>query len=161
MMKKSGCEVDDELIDLASQYVPDMRMLKNVRNEHLIFREQIMAHGGSELELSESHVFAMMLYKSTHLSDFEKIRLGTSDLDDLYRVSRQAVEWNINQLSGGVVKLKNKIGQMRELDSRSNQLSSKLEAYVECVLEAVGCDENLADGTFEFDGQVDVDIATV
>jgi hypothetical protein len=161
MMSEIDHDVDDNLIDLASQHVPDMRMLKNVRNEFLIFRAQIMSHGGSELELSESHVFAMMLYKSTHLSDFEKIRLGASDLDDLYRVSRQAVEWNINQLSAGVVKLKNEIGQMRELDSRSNQLSSKLEAYVECVLEAVGCDENLADGTFEFDGQVGVDIATV
>lgn len=161
MMKKSGCDVDDELIDLASQYVPDMRTLKNVRNEHLIFREQIVAHGGSELHLSESQLFAMMLYKSTHLSDFEKIRLGASDLDDLYRVSRQAVEWNINQLSSGVAKLKNEIGQMRELDSRSNQLTSDLEAYVELVLEAAGCDENLADGTFEFEGQVDVDIATV
>ena len=161
MMKKSGCDIDDELIDLASQYVPDMRTLKNVRNEHLIFREQIMAHGGSELGLSESQLFAMMLYKSTHLSDFEKIRLGVSDLDDLYRVSRHTVEWNINQLSGGVAKLKNEIGQMSELDSRSNQLSSDLEAYVECVLEAAGCDENLADGTFEFEGQAGVDIATV
>lgn len=161
MMKKSGCNVDDELIDLASQYVPDMRTLKNVRNEHLIFREQIMPHGGSEMELSESHLFAMMLYKSTHLVDFEKIRLGSSDLDDLYRVSRHAVEWNINQLSAGVAKLKNEIGQMRELDSRSNQLSSKLESYIECVLEAAGCDENLAEGTFEFEGQVGVDIGTV
>lgn len=161
MMKKSGCDVDDELIDLASKYVPDMRTLKNVRNEHLIFREQIMPHGGSELKLSESHLFAMMLYKSTHLADFEKIRLGSSDLDDLYRVSRQAVEWSINQLYAGVAKLKNEIGQMRELDSRSNQLSSKLEAYIECVLEAAGCDENLAEGTFEFEGQVGVDIGAV
>ena len=161
MMKKSGCDVDDELIDLASKYVPDMRTLKNVRNEHLIFREQIMPHGGSELKLSESHLFAMMLYKSTHLADFEKIRLGSSDLDDLYQVSRQAVEWNINQLYAGVAKLKNEIGQMRELDSRSNQLSSKLEAYIECVVEAAGCDENLAEGAFEFEGQVGVDIWTV
>ena len=161
MMNKSGCDIDDELIDLASQYVPDMRMLKNVRNEHLIFQKQIMAHGGSELGLSESQLFAMMLYKSTHLSDFEKIRLGASDLDDLYRVSRQVVEWNINQLSSGVAQLKNQIGQKRELDSRSNQLSAALEDYVECVLEAAGCDENLAEGTFEFEGQVGVDIGSV
>ena len=161
MMNKSGCDIDDELIDLASQYVPDMRMLKNVRNEHLIFRKQIMAHGGSDLRLSESQLFAMMLYKSTHLSDFEKIRIGTSDLDDLYRVSRQTVEWGINQLSGGVAKLKNEIGQMRELDSRSSQLSADLEVYIQCVLEAAGCDENLADGTFEFEGQAGIDITTV
>lgn len=161
MMSEIDHDVDDNLIDLASQHVPDMRMLKNVRNEFLIFRAQIMSHGGSELRLSESQLFAMMLYKSTYLSDFEKIRLGASNLDDLYRVSRQVVERHINQLSGGVAELKNQIGQMRELDSRYNQLSSDLEAYVERVLEAAGCDENLADGTFEFEGQVGVDIATV
>lgn len=80
MMSEIDHDVDDNLIDLASQHVPDMRMLKNVRNEFLIFRAQIMSHGGSELRLSESQLFAMMLYKSTYLSDFEKIRLGASNL---------------------------------------------------------------------------------
>ncbi|MCZ5622578.1 hypothetical protein O5552_23015 [Escherichia coli] len=34
-------EVAIELIDLAAQYVPDMRLLKNVRNEFVIFRDRI------------------------------------------------------------------------------------------------------------------------
>ena len=76
-------KVEPELLDLAAQYVPDMRLLKNVRNEFIVFRDRIFSGDGEQLDLSETDLFAMMLYKSTHLTDFETIRLGKSNLDTL------------------------------------------------------------------------------
>lgn len=92
--------VSDELIDLAAKYVADMRLIKNVRNEYAIFKRQIIDTGS--LELSEDHLFAMVLYKSTHLSDFELIKLGKSNLDLLYRDGRALVNDNIRALSATI-----------------------------------------------------------
>ncbi|WP_202617735.1 hypothetical protein, partial [Escherichia coli] len=91
-------EVAIELIDLAAQYVPDMRLLKNVRNEFVIFRDRIFSGDGEELNLNKTDLFAMVLYKNTHLTDFESIRLGKSKLDILYKVSREMVSENIKKL---------------------------------------------------------------
>lgn len=82
--------VSDDLIDLVAQHVADMRLIKNIRNEFVIFQEQVIRK--SSLELDDNCLFAMVLYKSTHLSDFERIKLGTSNLDILYRESRQLVK---------------------------------------------------------------------
>lgn len=85
--------VSDELIDLTGRYVADMRLIKNIRNEYAIFKRQVIDSG--TIELSENGLFAMMLYKSTHLADFELIKLGNSNLDLLYRDSRSLVAANI------------------------------------------------------------------
>lgn len=90
--------VSPDLIDLAGRFVPDMRLLKNVRNEFVVFRDRIFAGDGEQLELSETQLFAMMLYKSTHLSDFEVIRLGKSKLDTLYEIGRTLVSENIRRV---------------------------------------------------------------
>ncbi|WP_417561074.1 P-loop NTPase fold protein [Marinomonas sp.] len=92
-------KIDDKLIKLAARYVPDMRLLKNVRNEFIIFREKLFTGDDKQLDLSESELFAMMLYKSTHLSDFELIRLGKSKLDEIYYLSRKFVNENTKRIS--------------------------------------------------------------
>ncbi|MEF2256371.1 YobI family P-loop NTPase [Microbacterium schleiferi] len=90
--------VAPDLIDLAGRFVPDMRLLKNVRNEFIVFRDRVFSGDGSTLQLSETDLFAMMLYKSTHLRDFEAIRLGDSSLDQLYAAGRELVTANIRRI---------------------------------------------------------------
>lgn len=83
------------LVDLAAKYIPDMRLLKNVCNEFIVFRDHIISADSEQLKLDETELFAMMLYKNTHLADFEKIRLGTSNLDKLYKLSRRLIDRGI------------------------------------------------------------------
>lgn len=92
--------VSDELIDLTARYVADMRLIKNIRNEYAIFKRQVIDSGS--LKLSEDGLFAMVLYKSTHLSDFELIKLGKSNLDALYRDGRALVGGNIRTLNATI-----------------------------------------------------------
>ncbi|WP_445262397.1 YobI family P-loop NTPase, partial [Pseudomonas sp. EA_15y_Pfl1_P102] len=42
-------KVAPELLDLATQYVPDMRLLKNIRNEFIVFRDRIFSGDGKQL----------------------------------------------------------------------------------------------------------------
>lgn len=89
LMKDIPHDVSDSLIDLTSRYAPDMRLMKNIRNEFAVFKRQVVAKNG--LKLPDDGIFAMVVYKNMHLGDFEKIRTGASDLDSLYRVYRDIV----------------------------------------------------------------------
>ncbi|MFH1818661.1 MAG: DNA-binding protein [Pseudomonadota bacterium] len=123
-------KVAPELLDLAAQYVPDMRLLKNVRNEFIVFRDRIFSGDGKQLNLSETDLFAMMLYKSTHLTDFETIRLGNSKLDVLYEISRRLVTANIKKLEGELRELRQRLARIDGAATRSTQLGERLLTHV-------------------------------
>ncbi len=129
-------DVSPDLIDLAGRFVPDMRLLKNVRNEFVVFRDRIFAGDGKQLELSETHLFAMMLYKSTHLSDFEVIRLGKSKLDNLYEVSRTLVSENIRRLDRELRSARVEISRRTVAKQRASRLGKLLVARIDLLVRS-------------------------
>lgn len=129
-------KVAPELLDLAAQYVPDMRLLKNVRNEFIVFRDRIFSGDGKQLNLNETDLFAMMLYKSTHLADFETIRLGHSKLDILYKVSRELVTENIKRFESERRVLLQQIARINGAATRSTRLGERLLAHVQRTVQA-------------------------
>ncbi|AFT69490.1 hypothetical protein B5T_01207 [Alloalcanivorax dieselolei B5] len=143
-------EVNPKLLDLAAQYVPDMRLLKNTCNEFIIFRDRIFSGDGEQLRLNETELFAMMLYKSTHLSDFEKIRLGRSNLDRLYKISRELVTENIKRIEAERRSLRQRLARIDGAATRSAQLGDRLIAYVQRTAKAVP--DISQDGNFVFKG---------
>lgn len=136
-------DVSNDLIDLAARYLADMRFIKNARNEFVIFRQKVLPNSKASpqvaesaqldqgLELSENSLFAMMLYKGTHLSDFEAIRLGTSQLDALYKASRDLVTENLARLDAEGRDLRRRIALPDSVESRSARLGTALAKYVE------------------------------
>lgn len=131
-------QVAPELLDLATQYTPDMRLLKNVRNEFIVFRDRIFSGDGKQLNLSETELFAMMLYKNTHLADFENIRLGHSKLDILYKLSRELVRESIERIEGELRVLRQQITRINGASARSARLGQRLLAHVQRTAQAAG-----------------------
>jgi len=131
-------EIAPELLDLAARYVPDMRLLKNVRNEFIVFHDRIFSGDGEQLNLSETDLFAMMLYKSTHLTDFETIRLGTSKLDILYTISRELVTENIKKIESELRRSRQRLARFDGAATRCIQLGDRLIAHVQRTIQAVG-----------------------
>ncbi|MBD5771197.1 YobI family P-loop NTPase [Marinomonas colpomeniae] len=129
--------INPELIKIAARYVPDMRLLKNVRNEFIIFREEIFTDDSKQLNLSESDLFAMMLYKSTHLADFELIRLGESKLDKIYDASRKLITENINRIEKEIMQHKIDLENLSRssIQKRSEHLGLLLITYINRVLK--------------------------
>ena len=129
-------DVSPDLIDLAGRFVPDMRLLKNVRNEFVVFRDRIFAGDGKQLELSETHLFAMMLYKSTHLSDFEVIRIGKSKLDKLYEISRTLVSQNIRRVERELRAARMEISRRTVAKQRASRLGKLLVARIDLLVRS-------------------------
>ncbi|RKQ95743.1 hypothetical protein C7446_3258, partial [Kushneria sinocarnis] len=144
--------VDKKLLDLATGYVPEMRLLKNVRNEFIVFRDRIILSDDNPLRLNETDLFAMMLYKSTHLTDFEAIRLCKSNLDTLYDVSRKLIRHNTQLLQD---ERREALRSRLRIDGaaiRSQQLGKRLHKHVQRTIEA--CININNNGQYVFSGEL-------
>lgn len=130
--------VSPDLVDRAGRFVPDMRLLKNVRNEFVVFRDRVFSGDGRELDLSETDLFAMMLYKSTHLTDFEAIRLGSSKLDKLYAAHRKLVSTNIRRVEREIRATRSALARAGKSAERSERLGEALLAHVARNVRAAG-----------------------
>lgn len=154
VMKQLGymkSQIAPELIDLASQYVPDMRLLKNIRNEYLVFHDRIFSGDGEQLNLNKTDLFAMMLYKNTHLTDFETIRIGKSKLDVLYKTSRDLVASNIKKLEDERNTIRRKLQHINGVALECEQLGERLLAHVKRTAKAVNF--QLQSASYIFNGQ--------
>lgn len=140
MGAETGINLD--LIDTAARHITDMRLIKNIRNEFVVFRQKLLVEDNRLSGLTPTALFALILYKNIHLSDFERIRTGDSDLDDIYAKSRQLVDNNMAVLNKELVRLRSADYQSSMLHNRSKRLGDRLEDYIRRVLRHY--DQNIA-----------------
>ncbi|MFF2607245.1 YobI family P-loop NTPase [Arthrobacter koreensis] len=131
--------ISEDLIDLVATHVADMRLIKNIRNEFVIFQEQIIRR--SSLKLEDDQLFAMVLYKSTHLMDFERIKLGNSNLDVLYRESRQLVQDHTARLNNELALIRRQ-GRKADQTARSKRMGDAVASHIDLVLGYTGFSVN-------------------
>lgn len=131
--------IDSGLIDLAARHITDMRLIKNVRNEFVVFKSKVLkADDGGELRLSDNALFAMMIYKSTHLEDFEKIKSGASKLDGVDRAYRAILAHNRREFSVETQQVRRQLSDLSTADQKSQQLAQDLDLYVQRVGRHMG-----------------------
>jgi hypothetical protein len=86
VLKQAGIhdDIDRRLQSMVARNATDMRLLRNICNEYLVFAERLLESGDVAPALDSSKLFALVAYKNFHLADFELIARGDSALDRLY-----------------------------------------------------------------------------
>jgi hypothetical protein len=80
-------KIDRELQDIVSSSISDYRLIANIISEFQIFTKQIFDVHGEGRKMTEffkkhtNHLFAFIAYKNTHLTDYEKMQNGNSNID--------------------------------------------------------------------------------
>lgn len=90
--------VSRPLLDLISRHTTDMRLMKNICNEFVVFAEHLLWTETPAPGMTTDHLFALVAYKNFHLADFEAISQRTSTLDELERLHRDEVRTLIEGL---------------------------------------------------------------
>lgn len=90
--------VSRPLLDLIARHTTDMRLMKNICNEFVVFAEHLLWTGNPAPGMTADHLFALVAYKNFHLADFEAISQRTSTLDELERLHRDEVRTLIEAL---------------------------------------------------------------
>ncbi|MEV6285732.1 hypothetical protein [Kribbella sp. NPDC051770] len=128
--------VSPDLIDLTARHVPDMRLLKNIRNEYAVFAERLITRKQGIHDLRPDAVFAMMVYKNLHLADFEQVQLGRSRLDDLYRASRDLVDQSLTLRRKRLRDIGDSVALSDALAARSEEYGTKLNRFLDMFKQA-------------------------
>ncbi|WP_156808166.1 YobI family P-loop NTPase [Actinomyces sp. oral taxon 849] len=118
-------KISDKLIDHVAKYVPDFRLLRSVCNEYTIYAQFIL--GDNKLKLEPDNLFALMIYKSVHLKDFETIHLGQSKLDEVYQMSLLVIENRISAVNEKYDILEKQLDPNVEAEMRGKEFRRMIE----------------------------------
>lgn len=99
-----------------SLYVDDMRILKNVCNEYIIYSEQI-----SEIELDKDKLLAILVYKNLFPRDFNALQLRKGYVYNLF-------EQKDRLFQAEIIKTKEQIESINELlESAKNEMLENID----------------------------------
>lgn len=122
-------------VQTASKYISDMRLVKNLHNEYLIFKKMILTPNSG---LSEAKLYAMVIYKNINLEDFELIKSGKSKLNQVMIKFNEFVTAKSVDITAKVVELKKQLNNSDSLDSRATSLGELLRSDVTRYISQMG-----------------------
>ncbi|GAA2530684.1 YobI family P-loop NTPase [Winogradskya humida] len=129
--------VTPDLVDLVARHISDMRLLKNIRNEYAVFAARLITAKHGVPQLRADSVFAMMVYKNVHLADFEQVSLGRSDLDKLYKFSRDLVNQSIARRRDRLRELADSEALAYVLREKPERFGRRLNWYADVIRRSV------------------------
>ncbi|MEV6644483.1 hypothetical protein [Amycolatopsis sp. NPDC051371] len=121
-------DIDRDLITLVAQHVTDMRLLKNIYNEYIVFAQRLLVGDRTAPGLTASNLFAVVVYKNIHLKDFEEIARRGSALDVLYARRQDLVQVAIDGLDRRKRGLLDKTIRVEKMGPVAEQLGDRLVA---------------------------------
>ena len=111
-------EISQEFILDVSPYVEDMRILQNIYNEFVIYKETIRTD--QELKLSDETMMALIIFKNLYPREFAELQMERG-------VVKQAFEDKQRYISGQCMQWRNEV----------DELTQELEKYHDDCLEHV------------------------
>lgn len=135
-----GTGVSKALVSLAAQHVADMRLITSMRNEYDIYASRLLDITNPMPGLDADKLFAVILYKSVHLADFEAIRFGKSKLDELHDAWREIVADSLASARDRARQAKSNLARGGFLEVRSRELGARLEVVVSNYVEPARAD---------------------
>ncbi len=131
-----GTGVTSGLIDLAAGHVADMRLIWNLRNEYEVFSCRLLNIDDAMPGLDPDRLFAMLLYKSVHMADFEDIRFGRGRLDDLHATWRQLVAKQLEEQSAILEEFQRRLSSADSIAEASTTLGTRFAVIADVLLNA-------------------------
>lgn len=98
LKKRNITGIEPRLINTIAHHCTDMRLMRNMCNEYLVFAERLLQPDPPNTTppgMDESHLFALVAYKNFHLEDFERVTRRNSELDRLYNFHQRFVRGSI------------------------------------------------------------------
>lgn len=111
--------IDDELLYFIGFYIDDMRILNNIYNEFIVFKQNI-----SFTQKDSCKLLAIIVYKNLHNKDFEELK---SRRGEMYQVIKSAENYRDD--------IRDEMQQLKlELDKIDNERNSSLASSEEDLL---------------------------
>ena len=97
------------LLELVADAIPDKRTWINIRNEFIVYKEQLLNPKRTNLGLNPVNLLAVLVYKNYYLDDAAKLQNGRSSLDYIYKKIREIIQNEIPLLNSEIRDLESKM----------------------------------------------------
>lgn len=135
LLKERGITgIEPRLINTVAHHCTDMRLMRNMCNEYLVFAERLLEPTDPATlapGLNESRLFALVVYKNFHLEDFENITRHDSYLDRVYEHHRKIVQDSITALDARKRLLLTEPERVRSREATAVMLGKRLKTLGE------------------------------
>lgn len=111
---------DSAFLQGVSLYVDEMRLLKNICNEFLVYYRRI----GDQLDLDPNKMLAMIIYKNLFPKDFSDLQLGRGYVEGLFQKKKDLIDSETSELKDKIKQLEQRKIQ---LDSEPARTQEELE----------------------------------
>ncbi|WP_146082652.1 hypothetical protein [Rathayibacter sp. AY2B3] len=128
-----GTGVSRDLINVVARFVADMRLITDMRNEYDIYASRLLGALNRMPGLDADRLFALIVYKSVHLADFEAIRFGNSDLDRVYEAWRHIVTESLSKAQERERAADRLLALKGMLPERAKSLGDRLESIIRAL----------------------------
>ena len=130
LMVESGLEpkMNFNFLRRACLYIDDLRLLKNIFNDFLIYINRLDPANNleSSLNLDYNKLFAMMIYKNIYPKDFTDLHFNEGYVYDFFQCRKQWVDKQLDDISNKVA-----LGNMGVEEAKINRNQSKNTKYIE------------------------------
>lgn len=130
LMVESGLEpkMNVNFLRRACLYIDDLRLLKNIFNDFLIYINRLDPANNleSNLNLDYNKLFAMMIYKNTYPKDFTDLHFNEGYVYKLFQCRNQWVDKQLDDISN-----KESLGNIGVEEAKSEKIKCKNTKYIE------------------------------
>jgi hypothetical protein len=95
-----------DLIDDVSMYIDDMRLLKNICNEYIIYKEKLSP------KLHLDNLLAMIIYKNIFPSDFVDLHNGKGKVFTIFESKPALIKEKIDEINAEIQTIKKEISEI-------------------------------------------------
>lgn len=131
LLKERGITgVDARLVNTVAQHCTDMRLMRNMCNEYLVFSERLLEPVEPNKPapgLDATHLFALVAYNNFHLEYFENITRRDSDLDTVYGFAQRLTRDTISSHERRIRDLLARPERFRAREPLAKQLGQRLD----------------------------------
>ncbi|WP_141879660.1 hypothetical protein [Homoserinimonas aerilata] len=126
--------MERKLLSLVGRHTTDMRLMTNICNEFVVYAEKLLWSANPVPGMTPDDLFAIVVYKNFHVTDFEALPQRESALDTLERRRRDFVQESIKALQAK----RESISRGEALKREQADLAAKLGSRLDTFLNATG-----------------------
>lgn len=123
-----------EPASVVAKHITDMRLVVNIYNEFLIFKDKVVLPDSG---LSLDKLFAVVAYKNWNLDEFEKVKDGDSSIDKVIAAHSKYVDDRIRTINSEIRSKESALKTVNAITERSQSLGKVLTDYIADVLRQV------------------------
>ncbi|MED4799138.1 hypothetical protein P9684_04660 [Bacillus atrophaeus] len=97
-------KINDHFLEDVTIYIDDMRVLKNIFNEFVVYQQKLSA-----IDLDSNKMLAMIIYKNIYPVDFSKLQYNKGLVYEIFQKKQLIIEEHVKLIDAKIQQLETKI----------------------------------------------------